>query len=91
MNVAPDATVTALASAMRFAAPSCNVPALTVVGPVYVFAPVSVVVPLPCWISTPNPETTLASVTALLRLITRLPWFTTAPVPRLPAAAPLPT
>ena len=39
LKVAPLATVIALVSAIRLAAPSCKVPALTVVAPVYVFAP----------------------------------------------------
>ena len=34
LNVAPALTVTALVSAMRFAAPNCKVPALMVVAPV---------------------------------------------------------
>ena len=36
--------------------PICKVPALALVAPVKVFAAVSVVVPLPDWVTTPAPE-----------------------------------
>ena len=44
-------TVSALASAITSAAPSCSVPAVTVVAPVYVFAPERVSVPAPSLVS----------------------------------------
>ncbi len=55
LKVAPPATVRALVSAMRFAAPKVSVPALMVVAPVYVFAPERVKIPVPCFVNPPAP------------------------------------
>ena len=48
--------------------PICSVPALIVVPPEYVLAPVRIVVPAPAWFSVPVPLTTPAYVRELLRL-----------------------
>ena len=52
------ASVTAPVAARLPPAPSASVPALIVVPPVYVFAPVNVNVPVPDCVSVPVPETT---------------------------------
>ena len=58
-NVAPDATVVPAVVAPRPAAfVTDTVPALMVVAPVYVLAPDSVSVPVPCLISAPEPAIT---------------------------------
>lgn len=63
LKLALFATTTGDVSAIRFAAPSVIVPAETVVAPVYVFAPDSVSVPVPCLVSLPFvPSMTPANV-----------------------------
>jgi hypothetical protein len=52
-HVAPDETVTAEASAITSDAPLSNVPALTVVEPVYAFAPLNSRIPLPYFVNEP--------------------------------------
>ena len=70
--------------------PICSVPTFTFVAPAYVFAPVSVVVPPPFFVTVPLPLIALETVTASLRLKTRAPLSITAPPPSVPAVAPAP-
>ncbi len=68
-KVAPPATTTALVLAMRLAAPSCKVPTLMVVAPVYELLPERVRVPAPFFVSPPVPLMTplIVSAPALFR------------------------
>jgi len=54
-------------------------------------APVSVVVPVPAWVSVPVPLIALATVRALLRLIVNAGVIDDAPAPSAPVVPPLPT
>jgi hypothetical protein len=79
LRVAPLATVTALLGAKVFAAPACNVPALTVVAPLYVLLAVKIVVPVPfCW-NAPVPETSPPKVKTSDRLTAKMPLLATLP------------
>ncbi len=70
--------------------PTCKVPALIVVVPLYVFVAVSTVVPVPFWFNVPVPLMALATVMELLRLNTNEALSVTAPVPKVPVVPPSP-
>ena len=71
--------------------PICKVPALMVVEPLQSLLAVSVVVPVPAWVTVPVPEILALTTKALsLRLKTRAPLSVMAPVPMVPDVPPLP-
>jgi len=79
LSAAPLATVKALFGAKVFAAPACNVPALTVVAPLYVLLAVKIVVPVPfCW-NAPVPEMSPRKVKTSERLTAKMPLLATLP------------
>ena len=71
--------------------PICSVPKATVVAPVYVFAFVSTVVPVPCWRSVPVPLIRLPTEIASPRLKMSAPLSVTPAPPSVPVTPPLPT
>lgn len=72
--------------------PKERVPALTVVTPVYVLAPVKIDLPTPACVNVPVPEITPLTVRSLeaSRLRTSAALLVTAPEPSVPVAPPLP-
>lgn len=72
--------------------PKERVPALTVVAPVYVLAPVKIDLPTPAWVKVPVPEITALTVRSLeaSRLRTSAALLVTEPEPSVPVAPPLP-
>ena len=71
-------------------APTRKVPAVTVVPPVWLTAPLSTVTPEPSCSKEPVPEIALATVRVPVRLKTRAPLFVIAPAPGVPVPPPAP-
>ena len=71
--------------------PIFNVPAETVVVPVYLLLPVSVVVPKPICLTSPVPVIGAVTERVSLRLKISEPLFETVPLPIVPEVLPLPT
>jgi hypothetical protein len=84
---APAFTVTAELAIEPF---TTSVPALTVVGPLYVLAAVRLVVPVPFYWNAPLPEMTFSKVNELERLMAKILLLTTLPA-SAPLALPLPS